>query len=407
MHKLEVKLKQHTPLIHFQHDQEGATLRASEVKPKLDRFIITKLGNGNYVEGKILAKNNCWLVGNGEHGALDYKIKINAIEVDTYIIPDKFPLFFGNMGDDNPQKEFRFTEKPVTVFFDSFDKEIINRINDFFAEFLLLNNFGTRQSKGFGSFYIDNTDPLFKPPVQTQFLDYRFKVNVDSKDWLRKWGSLCEHIDLFYKTLRSGINICNRNGESIFYIKSIMFKYAKDRGFQWDKKSIKEHYLAMDLRAQKENHFDESDVLNFSQGKGEKYLFKDMLGLSSTESWRSYRKTITKESDRRKEDEKYIDRFMSPILFKPIYNQNGNNYEVLFKGIEVPQNYKNENFKIINSNQRSLSLKTYPDFDIDEFLDYAIFEVDLENLLGDPNYLDNPKYKIIENIFNQIRKDYE
>ena len=42
MNKLVVKLKQHTPLIHFQHSQEGATLRASEVKPKLDKYIIKK-----------------------------------------------------------------------------------------------------------------------------------------------------------------------------------------------------------------------------------------------------------------------------------------------------------------------------------------------------------------------------
>jgi len=36
MYKLEFTLKQHTPIIHFQHDQDGATLRATEVKPKLD-----------------------------------------------------------------------------------------------------------------------------------------------------------------------------------------------------------------------------------------------------------------------------------------------------------------------------------------------------------------------------------
>ena len=27
MHKLEITLKQHTPIIHFQHDQDGATLQ--------------------------------------------------------------------------------------------------------------------------------------------------------------------------------------------------------------------------------------------------------------------------------------------------------------------------------------------------------------------------------------------
>lgn len=42
MKTLKVTLKQHTPLIHFQHDQYGATLRASEVKPKLDKFIILR-----------------------------------------------------------------------------------------------------------------------------------------------------------------------------------------------------------------------------------------------------------------------------------------------------------------------------------------------------------------------------
>lgn len=40
MYRLEFTLKQHTPIIHFQHDQYGATLRASEVKPKLDIGLI-------------------------------------------------------------------------------------------------------------------------------------------------------------------------------------------------------------------------------------------------------------------------------------------------------------------------------------------------------------------------------
>ena len=36
------ELKQHTMLLHFQ-DESDACLRASEVKPKLDRFIVKKL----------------------------------------------------------------------------------------------------------------------------------------------------------------------------------------------------------------------------------------------------------------------------------------------------------------------------------------------------------------------------
>ena len=89
MHKLEIKLKQHTPLIHFQHDQEGATLRASEVKPKLDKFILTRLGNGDYQAGINLAKDNGWLVGKGDHPALDYKIKIDATNYQDIAIPTR------------------------------------------------------------------------------------------------------------------------------------------------------------------------------------------------------------------------------------------------------------------------------------------------------------------------------
>lgn len=42
-YKVEFTLKQHTPMIHFQSEQRGATLRATELKPKFDRFITEKL----------------------------------------------------------------------------------------------------------------------------------------------------------------------------------------------------------------------------------------------------------------------------------------------------------------------------------------------------------------------------
>ena len=68
-YKLTFKLKQHTPIIHFQHDQYGATLRASELKPKLDKFLIEKLGG----EEKLRRDHSDWFI-NKEHSALDYKI---------------------------------------------------------------------------------------------------------------------------------------------------------------------------------------------------------------------------------------------------------------------------------------------------------------------------------------------
>ena len=162
MYKLEVKLKQHTPLIHFQHDQEGATLRASEVKPKLDRFILTRLGGGevnfghkddsedkknenkektekykqqiqeikqqnpakkDYEIGILYAKGQGWLVGKGDKPALDYKMRscgkgkkdrvilsiytkikiVNRIKKNFYFTTynnrkEEFPFILANMG---------------------------------------------------------------------------------------------------------------------------------------------------------------------------------------------------------------------------------------------------------------------------------------------------------------------
>lgn len=92
MAKLTVTLKQHTPLIHFQPNQEGATLRASEVKPKLDRYILTQLGNDDYQSGINLARNNGWLIGAGQHASLNYKMKIVAskpINLEMGIQPKK------------------------------------------------------------------------------------------------------------------------------------------------------------------------------------------------------------------------------------------------------------------------------------------------------------------------------
>ena len=84
-YSLEFKLKQHTPLIHFQADDPDATLRATEVKPKLDAFLIEKLTLKH-------CKQNSWLVGNGEHPALDFKMHITICERGSEETRKGFPV---------------------------------------------------------------------------------------------------------------------------------------------------------------------------------------------------------------------------------------------------------------------------------------------------------------------------
>jgi len=80
MAELIVKLKQHTPIIHFQHYQKGATLRASELKPKLDKFLIE-----NFKSQGIDYKK--WLIGDGKHPALNYKVKVIPNKNIDYFLP--------------------------------------------------------------------------------------------------------------------------------------------------------------------------------------------------------------------------------------------------------------------------------------------------------------------------------
>lgn len=111
---LRYTLKQHTPLIHFQ-DQEGATLRATELKPKLDRFLREKEPNLPFREhhkGRF---------------SLDYKVYIKANPKITST-PDHHPLFFGNMGE-GAVKKFSFADE-VSITFIAFDSSIADAVID-------------------------------------------------------------------------------------------------------------------------------------------------------------------------------------------------------------------------------------------------------------------------------------
>ena len=219
------QLQQHTPIIHFQSEQKDATLRATELKPKLDKYILWEAYDNDFEKFKHL------LVGfKGQtkeelnHLALDYKVNIQVENVKTYDIPDKYPCFFANMGE-GKQKKFAMASGIKIEFF-SKKKKILEQIEELFPDFLMYHNFGTRQSKGFGAFYIDKNDPKY----YSGGLEYFFEVDVSrERSPERKWREVFSQIDLFYKSLRAGINVQDRYGPT-FYFKSLAFKYANTFG---------------------------------------------------------------------------------------------------------------------------------------------------------------------------------
>lgn len=276
MKTLIVKLKQHTPLIHFQHDQYGATLRASEVKPKLDRFIIENVFENDW--------DNCkeFLVGykksrkesdkerkieeeklnqvlkqkfNDGFRALNYKMKIEACNLDEYFKLEErdtktkydkrtgrnievfsledFPMLLSNMGGkENKSDLMNFSYSSginlIISFFDIKKEEnlkdtglydiVEKEIRYFFAN----NNFGQRSTKGFGSFTVVkiNDTPIEWDNSDVYENDTKvMRYDVDKIDDFDTIKGVFDVVDFYWKSLKTGVNctkrIINRNGNIV------------------------------------------------------------------------------------------------------------------------------------------------------------------------------------------------
>jgi len=445
MDKLEFKLMQHTPIIHFQTNVKGATIRPTEFKAKLDKYFIGKwTGCYGLKDDRLNAlwKNpSFWkFVKNGydfsididpiknkkpSAPALDYKIEIAVNNSDQNDINGKelqlgeefkndFKLFFGNMGNNNPIKKKFSYHNQIIVTIKSTNQELLRIINQEISLFLFNVNFGTRQNKGFGSFFLNNS-------IHSEIIDkesinnhkcYKFKVDVSNLKELEAQKKLFKYIDFLYRTMRSGIN---RNG--LYYIKPTIWHYLKDKDYQWDKKTIKEHFYASEIpRPITRNHASQDSPIAFSQTKPEteKYLWRDLLGFSAEQEWRSYtdkhvRKILNKST------EKELKRFTAPITFKPL-RKDANTFVVFillngpFADDAKKEEHELKNFpfseifsKQVEISNKSLTIPSLPfpeTFDYYEFLkeSFKLTYFDLK-IKGDDS---NPDLKIVKNIFSQL-----
>lgn len=318
----EYNLTQQTPLIHFQSGETGATLRASEVKPKLDRFLLKRLGDGDYEKGIDTARENGWLIG--EHPALKYKMRFKAIgnvskSNPIYETKDKngklkifcYGCYFLTEKNDTTQSSFYEKVKLQII---CFDKELDEIIKGSIDKFFAINNFGLRQNKGFGSFIIKDKENESCNYANTS--GYYLNINsTDNKDILNG-------IKEFYQELKNGINY---NGE---YKPSFLMKeFFKER--LNDKKAMKIEILntgKFELDSKKENKkynnqfvTDKNDLKKDRETNYE--YIRGMLGFAN---FYSFRKVKLKENLNVMFDLTFnvnggeIKRFKSPITFKPI-----------------------------------------------------------------------------------------
>ncbi len=211
--ELVYELKQQTPIIHFQYAQKGATLRATEVKPKLDRYIIERCGGID----KVQLEKSEWLIEGTN--ALKYRMVIVApndeplkskagdLCIAAHDCRDKDEkaekekeakrqinsMYFGNMSPDKelPHRDFKqrvketyketvlYKNGSVTVRIICMTKDLRKTINDHIEDFFLMTNFGTRQSKGFGGFTVVKKNETPVAPFTCQRLAARYKeLNV-------------------------------------------------------------------------------------------------------------------------------------------------------------------------------------------------------------------------------------
>ncbi|MBQ9945734.1 MAG: hypothetical protein IJO68_04340 [Clostridia bacterium] len=164
--KTVIILNQQSPILHFQHQQQGATLRASEVKPKLDRFIkekIAGLPEATEAEKKIkqelykaenfvAVKKEDLQTNSFDAYALNYKLRFENISRSDICEPAD--IYYGNM-------KLSDAEKTKTVFCSSvrmtlicFNSALLSYIEKHIEEFFVVTNFGRMQNKGFGSFTV-------------------------------------------------------------------------------------------------------------------------------------------------------------------------------------------------------------------------------------------------------------
>ncbi len=294
MYKLEFTLKQHTPIIHFQHDQDGATLKATEVKPKLDRFIIEKLGGKNNLQQK-------WF-NNIEKESLNYKIRIiSNNDLLNSKIAKGFPNYLGNMGSTEDIKGFVLSDD-IKVQIICYEEGLRNAINQNISNFFTVFNFGSRTSKGFGCFSINNITEKEYELQLSQYYSTVYKVRWNNKskiDYETDMKFLFGKIQDEYKLLKAGDSRNKKDSKLRLYVNTL------ENPIEWEKPVMQNDISAIT-----------NEPLNIQFRNKDFYYVRAILGLAENYEYLKQKVNVTlKPSD------EGIQRFQSPIIFK-VYNNN-------------------------------------------------------------------------------------
>jgi len=372
MNLLKVILKQETPMIHFESNLPNATIRGTELKPKIDNFIVSELKMIEpdlYENFKEVINEKDF--GNGKKAP--YKINISGSTETIYIQPGT--PYFGNMGGNDMKAVVGKSDITLNLF--SFNRKVLELIKEVIPYVFAYNNFGTRQNKGFGCFtpvfntfngihseYEYNLEEILmkKSPVFVK----KFKSRTN-----RPFNSL-KVIDENYKILKSGKGGKNFSG----YKKSELMSYLYDKNIRWEKVKIKSEIYKNDR-----NLFNKLKVTNPSENKKsldvdfEKARFtRALLGLAEFNEYSLNHGKPCKVNIKDLQGE--IERFPSPLVFKV----RGNQIYVFSNEIDDRMFNRKFNFEVNRKVSFELMTPTKNEFNLQDFLKVGLLNLEFKEV---------------------------
>ena len=304
--KMTFKLKQETPIVHFQFDDPEAIIRSTELKPKLDSFLKKKYGSK--------LEKNWYLKNTSEEAALNYKVRVYSDTLcETPAEPQRGDMYFGNMGDDAQIKKYVFYREPVTFEIVCLYRGLRAFIKESLPEFFLVTNFGTRQSKGYGCFTLLGVSEDCLSLLNDKGYKF-FYCDVESSKYQDKMFLA----SVIYSVMKGGINRSGYNKGQYknprAYVKGFIQREYIDslpdgRNIGSDKALIKRSVIPNFKNLPEHGN---SPKLNYKKY----YFFRALLGLADHYEFKD---DIRRGNVQIKNDD--IQRFKSPITISFVGNR--------------------------------------------------------------------------------------
>ncbi|MBQ8764281.1 MAG: hypothetical protein IJZ07_09285 [Clostridia bacterium] len=408
-YKCTYLLRQQTPLIHFQYRQPHAALRASEVKPMLDRFM------QNFIKKHNLKIPKDWYIdipeGNSFAKPFNYKMSIKTDAEPETVQSNN--LYFGKMGHKvSPAEALIFKCKnsdgtiingvklEILCFLETkaeiseslkgcglADKFSLNELIGFILPaFFALTCFGTRATKGFGSFNVDG-EKLSEAYIHL-FVPVFYKIPYMA---VQGHKEIMDDIWVISGLMKSGFNFGKGSyykGRALIYLRE-----TQNKKIGADKAFIKKKVLTNG----EDRNRNSEDCYEYDEFR----FVRAMLGLPQDYT---YRKSVntTREGKVSISPAKgnSVERFASPVRFVP------NGKELYIVPDEIPAEMFNAEFKF-KSERASSEIKTPSDseFNLIEYLDWFMNAFNTKTNLKNGEFTENDRMRISKTVTRTIAKN--